>query len=109
MKNKHFQEEVEKRIGLIQKTLAVKAIDYARNDNRIHNFERAAEMMRCTPEQACVSFMTKHLVSVFDLVDDLDRGADINPAVWEEKIGDAINYLILLECILRERRCQGEI
>lgn len=46
--------------------------------------------------------MTKHLVSIKDIVAD---NKPVNPAVVSEKIGDIINYLILLEAMLNQ---QGE-
>lgn len=53
----------------------------------------------------------KHIISILDMVDDLDH---IKPSVkdsiflaklpqWDEKIGDAINYLILLRALVEER------
>ena len=46
--------------------------------------------------------MTKHLVSIKDIVAD---NKPVDATVVSEKIGDVINYLILLEAMLNE---QGE-
>ncbi|MBE9592101.1 MAG: hypothetical protein IMF19_01345, partial [Proteobacteria bacterium] len=46
----------------------------------------------------------KHIVSVFDLVQWADTEGDmLTEAVIDEKIGDTINYLILLEGLLLRR------
>jgi len=43
---------------------------------------------------------TKHLVSVIDMI--FDFPAEPEESVINEKIGDSINYLILLEALLKE-------
>jgi hypothetical protein len=75
-----------------------KAKEYATED-RLHNFKRAAEILHTTPQQALAGMFVKHLVSVLDLIEGL-----VLPTTQliNEKIGDAINYLILLEAILKE-------
>lgn len=79
----------------------------ARGD-RLHNFKRAAKALQSTPERACISFWMKHVVSILDMVDDLDKGKKNSPAMWNEKIGDAINYLVLLEGLVSEDEKYGE-
>ena len=47
--------------------------------------------------------MLKHLASLFDLVDDMAEV--VRPERYhllDEKLGDSVNYLILLEAILKE-------
>jgi hypothetical protein len=100
-------EEFEKILDEIQRrergVLVTKSGDYAREGDRLSSFKKAAALETCTPERALYGMMAKHLVSVADLVNDLDRGKNVPMAVWEEKIGDSRNYLALLECLLRER------
>lgn len=101
-----FDGVLEIRLKKIQQVLAAKANEYASGQNRYHNFYRAAEMLGCTPEQALLGMLSKHLVSVMDMVEATTNG---NPAKWpgqsmiDEKIGDSINYLILLEGLLLKR------
>lgn len=103
MTDQEFDALVSSRQTKIANVLVSKAKEYARGD-RLSNFKRAAAAMQCTPEQACVSFWMKHIVSILDMVNDLEEGKACAPqAMWEEKIGDAINYLILLEGLARER------
>jgi hypothetical protein len=70
----------------------------------MHNFNRAAAMLGCCPERALVGMLSKHLVSVLDLVDAIEQRGEL-PTVklLEEKCGDSINYLILLEALVKER------
>jgi hypothetical protein len=46
----------------------------------------------------------KHDVSILDIVDDIYADMFVEDGVIDEKIGDAINYLILLKAVLLERR-----
>ena len=50
---------------------------------------------------------SKHFVSLTDLINDLESGVDHPMTLWEEKIGDAENYLLLLEGLLKERYPRG--
>ena len=107
MTDKEFQKILESRLEKIKLVLARKASEYSRGD-RLHNFKRASEALRITPERACIGFLMKHIVSILDMVDDLERDIH-NPLVaWDEKIGDAINYLCLLEGIVTENSPKGK-
>ena len=104
MDNAEFNRIVERRMVLIKQILTSKAKEYARGE-RLHNFKRAAALAAITPEMALRGMLAKHIVSIWDLVDDIEN--DFEPAhllaFSKEKIGDAINYLILLEAIIEER------
>ena len=104
MTREDFSRRVEKRIDLVRQTLLTKHKEYAKDDNVFRNFDEAAGGLSLHGSSAEVlwSYMTKHLVSIKDIVAD-NKSAD--PAIVSEKIGDVINYLILLEAMLNE---QGE-
>lgn len=95
-----FQAILASRLEKTAKVLGVKAGEYASQTDRMHNFNRAAELLRTTPHDACLGFLGKHLVSIIDLT---KRHDPVGLAIIDEKIGDAINYLILLEALLIER------
>lgn len=102
MKSQDFDKIVEHRCQKIKSILASKAKEYATED-RLHNFKRAAVFMNKTPATVCWGFAMKHFTSVADIVDDVQSGKYIPMGLLEEKIGDSINYLILLEAILKEK------
>lgn len=102
MKNEEFDNIVDFRIDRILAILRIKAEEYARGD-RLSNFKRAAAMLGSTPERALVGMMAKHWVSILDMVDDIEKDISHEPSVWNEKIGDSVNYLILLEALVIER------
>ena len=89
-----FEEQVERsRIMLVNK-----ASEYATED-RLHNFKVAAALEGKTPEQALAGMMAKHTVSVYDMA---ESGLAYPIELWQEKITDHINYLFLLNAIVRE-------
>lgn len=95
-----FDNLIERRLEKIRFTLTKKAQEYATSNDRFHNFKVAAQIENTTPEKALKGMMVKHEVSVKDLIEG--RG-DITAALIDEKIGDNINYLILLEGLLKEK------
>jgi len=98
MNTKDFNNIVNNRTKLINNVLASKAKEYAIGD-RLYNFKRAAEIQRTTPKKALLGMLAKHLVSVIDIIEDSIPATE---HLIEEKLGDAINYLILLEALLKE-------
>jgi len=105
MDSTKFNEIVESRTVAIKEVLANKAQEYAKGD-RLHNFKVAARIADSTPERALKGMFMKHLVSVFDIIDDLDKNTPPTPYLVNEMIGDSVNYLILLEALLLERLAQ---
>lgn len=95
-----FHEILNQRLAKIIAVLDAKAKSYSSASDRLHNFKVAAALNDCTPEQSNWGMNTKHIVSVRDMV---LSGLDYPYEVWDEKLGDAINYLILLEAIVIER------
>jgi len=102
MTREDFSRRVEKRIDLVRQTLLTKHKEYAKDDNVFRNFDEAAGglSLHSTSAEVLWSYMTKHLVSIKDIVSD---NVPVDNAVVSEKIGDVINYLILLEAMLNER------
>jgi hypothetical protein len=98
-----FNELVERRIEDIKHTLTRKGREYARGD-RLSNFKKAARLENTIPEKALRGMLSKHLISVYDMIDDLNNSIESPMETWKEKIGDSINYLILLEALLYERK-----
>ena len=100
MDSKKFNEILEKRIDKIKNVLSSKEKEYASGFDRLHNFKVAARIMNETPEKALFGMLLKHIVSVIDMVND---PKSISEYLINEKIGDVINYFILLESLMWER------
>jgi hypothetical protein len=104
MNHKEFDKLLEERFNKIRSTLASKNKEYASGDDKLHNFKRAGNMLGCTQEKALIGMWTKHIISILDIVDKWENENESpNTAQLDEKIGDAINYLILLEASFKER------
>ena len=59
----------------------------------------AAELEGVTMAQALAGMMAKHTVSIYDMC----RSGEEYPLwLWEEKITDHLNYLFLLNAVVRE-------
>lgn len=90
-----YEKAVEGMINHCSEVLLSKHAEYATEDD-FHNFNVAASIQNITPEQALIGMMDKHVVSVHDLVNEAAEGKIVPVEVWKEKIGDNINYLLLL-------------
>lgn len=58
-----------------------------------HNFEAGAAMLNTTRQNALAGMMVKHTTSVYDMC---RNPQEHSLEQWQEKIGDHINYLLLL-------------
>ena len=99
MDSKTFETLMEEQLGRCRNVLCSKAKEYATQD-RLHNFHVAADLRGCTPEQALAGMMAKHTVSVYDMC---ESGEKYPVELWQEKITDSINYLLLLNAMVREK------
>lgn len=98
MKAAVFDRLFEEQIERSRKVLCAKAKEYATAD-RLHNFKVAAALQGTTNAQALAGMMAKHTVSVYDMA---ESGKLYPIELWEEKITDHINYLLLLNALVRE-------
>lgn len=103
MTHQEFENCFEARIELCRRVLVGKNQEYARGDDKLHNFKAAAAMEGSSPEQALRGMLLKHWQSLRDLCNDLDRDIIHPVALWNEKIGDSLNYLFLLDALVKER------
>ncbi len=103
MTSTEFEKIVHARFGkCIDLMFGEKDQEYSRNNDKLYNFKRAGEILRCTPEKALLGMLSKHLVSIIDIVEDIEKGRIPNQKILDEKCGDIINYIVLLQAILEE-------
>lgn len=103
MKLEIFNEFLELEWQKIQKIMGFKNREYARGGDKLSNFKAASRFRSKAPETMCFEYCTKHLVSLSDLVNDLEQNIHHPLALWSEKCTDAINYILLLNALLCER------
>ena len=107
MKTTEFNTVIHHRLNECERILIEKAKEYAKgDDDRMHNFNRAAQITGECREKALFGFFLKHLVSLMDIVDEMNKNSNYIPSrsLTEEKIGDSINYLLLLEASIEDKR-----
>lgn len=100
MTTEYFENRVAKRVSLCLNTLLKKGKEYNTNtDDRLFAFKVAAVLEKVNPAEALGGMLAKHLVSIYDMLPHFDQ---FSPETWEEKIGDAINYLLILDALIYE-------
>lgn len=98
--NKVFKEQVKR----CEAVLVQKGNEYSTED-KLHNFKKAANLAGVDAATALAGMMAKHSVSIYDMI---EKDVWYDMAVWDEKITDHINYLILLKAIVVETQAAAE-
>lgn len=99
MTREKFNNIVEDQIEMARNTLLRKQEEYSTEENPLHAFSVAANLQGISMREALGGMMIKHTTSIYDFIRSKN---DISLEEWEEKIGDHINYLLLLKAILVE-------
>lgn len=99
MTPENFEQLLRERIQKIRSTLGMKDDEYATDDDRLHNFKMAARIDNETAVQVLWGMFKKHLVSLMDMINGI---MSLSETLIDEKCGDSINYIILLEAIFKE-------
>ena len=102
MNNEMFNKVTEERVKMCIDVMCKKSDEYATDNDKLHNFKVAGALQGCSDVKALGGMMCKHTVSVYDLINDFEHGKNISIDLWNEKIGDSINYLLLLNAMVIE-------
>jgi len=97
MNSLDFEDLLKNRIDSIHTTLNSKGREYSNEQDKLKNFKGGSFIAGQTPREYLWSLLTKHLECIREIV----RG-DLDDSYADEKIGDAINYLILLEALIKD-------
>jgi len=95
-----FNQIVDKQLAHCKAILIHKAREYATED-RAHNFKQAAKLQGNSDRQALGGMMSKHIISVYDMLKTDEQYPD---ELWDEKIADSINYLLLLKAVIASEK-----
>lgn len=99
MKTEDFNKIVEEQLDIIRSVLVKKQAEYNLDEDRLSHFKRAAVLSQRTPEEVLYGYMLKHIMSISDMV---ASGKKYPREVWQEKMTDIHNYLILLLGLLED-------
>jgi len=107
METKDFNKLTENFFEDCMAILGTKASEYAQEGDRLSSFKRAAGLELCEPEESLKGMLTKHIVSIYQFIDELNgygKQEDRPLSQWHEKLVDAVNYIgPLLWALLNER------
>lgn len=104
MNKENFDIHVDKIKNRISLQLQKKGDEYAPNKDRLENFKRGGVLLKSTPDLYLLNLVSKHFIALTDFIDQLEQNIDVPLECWTEKTGDIINYMILLEAIIKERK-----
>ncbi len=106
MTQQQFDIAVTDQLQHCMELLTAKGVEYAHDTvavsgkDRLGHFKKAGAMLGLTPVQALMGMLSKHLVSISDMC--FEEYIYYPKEVWEEKITDSINYLLILRAMLEE-------
>lgn len=93
MNQQRFGEIVEETVKKSLATLLVKQDEYNLTTDRFDTFKLGTGITGWKPDQVLLGFLTKHLISIISMI---NSDQQFTKDRIDEKIGDAINYLLLL-------------
>lgn len=102
MHSKDFNQVVQDQFKLCTDLLLSKGVEYSTDDDKLHNFKKTATIRNTTVQDALGGFMAKHTTSIYDMIDK--PHLDFSMDVWDEKLTDHINYLLLLRAVIVEQK-----
>lgn len=99
----YFNAVVAEVLSNCQNTLSSKGAEYAPDADRLHNFRIGAAIKKESMHKTLAGMMVKHTTSLYDMcMGPTPQEFPID--LWNEKIVDHINYLILLKAIIVEEQ-----
>ena len=103
MNVKDFEKVIENIQNRIYNTIIIKAREYSRNEDRLHNFNIGADISKQSRERVLDGFLLKHYISYRDMLNDIDNNKLQSVEYLEEKIGDMLVYLMLFEASVKDK------
>lgn len=105
MNQDQFNELTKKLLTACKDALGMKAGEYAREGDRLHNFYAAARKRNKHPLDSLLAMQVKHRVSIDDICDDIINHKKFpTDEMMLEKFKDDINYNLLAFALIYELR-----
>ena len=95
-----FNTIINQQLTKSSDVLTQKGKEYAPDADRLAAFKTAADLQRCSVPVALGGMLAKHIVSIYQMIPDASL---YTSEKWDEKINDAINYLLLLKACIAEK------
>lgn len=106
MSAEDFNKVVDEQCEYIKATLASKAEEYSTGGDRLHNFNQMARVNETTAAKEIWHMAGKHLSCILDMVHGRTTPTEF---MVNEKIGDMINYLIILKAHYKNELKLGDV
>ena len=106
MTHERFNQLVDEMLETCKQTLTKKQDEYNLDKDRLSFFKEGNELTKLSPERTLYLFMFKHIKSLADMV---ASEKTYSKELWEEKIKDNINYLLLLRALLEDDNLMNEV
>ena len=103
MKPEEFENAIDNYLHIIKANLLNKAVEYAPGADRLANFNKGSNITGEIREKVLFGFALKHLVSIIDMIEDIEKGELPTQAKASEKIGDLGTYMALLYACIQDR------
>lgn len=103
MTESEFYKIYDSAIERISSIVKRKHAEYGEDSDYFYNFNRGSEILGTHPAGVLAAYMTKHTVSVYDIINEFSRGESVKISQLEEKITDLIVYLLLFEGMVKEK------
>ena len=105
-----FKKLVEARLRICEATLLAKGKKYNPKDDRLHSFKRAGMVNDVAPTTALQGMVVKHYCSYLDQIRLMQEDSAYTPTeAWiEETVTDLINYMMLFEGLVADRRASAQ-
>lgn len=94
-----FNEVIEEQLERSTTVLFLKNANYNPTADKLRGFKASAAMRETSAKDALAGMMLKHTLSIYDMCGTEET---FSAEVWNEKITDHINYLLLLRAVVQE-------
>jgi len=105
MEAPEFNATIDEQLERSRDMLHSKNAHYNPSEDKLRVFKATATLRNTTPQGALAGMMVKHTLSVYDMC---ESGKEYPIDVWNEKITDHINYLLLLRAVVQEQRTKTD-
>lgn len=90
-----YHPKTENTLLKLRELLIVKGKEYRRNNDPYHNFNEGAKLLNVRAMHVLNFFRLKHLISIADLLKDLEQGLKVSEAQVNEKYNDILVYTLI--------------
>ena len=102
MTSEQFDKIILNRLDSTKGLLTIKAKEYVRNNNPLHNFEVGSDISKDHTTKVLDGMLLKHYISYRDMLSDVHFRKPISLDYIKEKFGDILVYFIIQEIMFIE-------